>query len=299
MELRELRYFVRAAEAESISKAAEQLHMTQPALSHSLQQLEEEYGQQLLIRGRSGTRLTPAGSYLFEMAKNIVEMADQADLRMKTFSSTVTGDINLGTAETDLTRYVFSVASKVMKKYPLLKLHVFQNTSAVIRQRINQGLDDVGMVYSQVDSSIYESLDLPGSDQWVVCMRKEEKPKDKELLGPADLLEKELIIPERALKDSHLRKWFGKDFSQLKIRTTYALGPNIGQMVEAGLGWAVLYDDVNWQTPRDLLCVVPLADSPVEKAHIIWKKVPTLSNAARLLVNQIRIDLDQKDSFGW
>ncbi len=76
MELRQLRYFVAAAEAGNISRAAQQIFLTQPALSRQIKALEEEIGQCLLERQAHSIRLTPAGEILLREARELLQHAD-------------------------------------------------------------------------------------------------------------------------------------------------------------------------------------------------------------------------------
>ena len=77
MELRVLKYFLSVARNENISKAAEELHLTQPTLSRQLSELEEELGTRLFVRGKRRTTLTEEGIFLKERAREIVALADK------------------------------------------------------------------------------------------------------------------------------------------------------------------------------------------------------------------------------
>lgn len=77
MELRVLRYFLAVVQEQSISKAAETLHLTQPTLSRQIKELEEEFGKQLFIRGNRQITLTDEGYLLKKRAEELVELADK------------------------------------------------------------------------------------------------------------------------------------------------------------------------------------------------------------------------------
>ncbi len=77
MELRVLRYFLTVAQAESISAAAEVLHVTQPTLSRQLMELEKELGKQLMVRGSRKITLTEDGMRLRRRAEEILELSRQ------------------------------------------------------------------------------------------------------------------------------------------------------------------------------------------------------------------------------
>src|SRR5215468_8991773 len=78
MELRHLRYFVAAAEAQNVSRAAARLHVSQPALSRQIRDLEEELGFPLFERSAKSVRLTEAGKTFLSEARAVLQRADEA-----------------------------------------------------------------------------------------------------------------------------------------------------------------------------------------------------------------------------
>lgn len=77
MDIRVLRYFLAAAEQQSISGAAQKLHVTQPTLSRQFMELEEELGHTLFVRSNRKLRLTPKGELFYERARSIVNLFDR------------------------------------------------------------------------------------------------------------------------------------------------------------------------------------------------------------------------------
>ena len=118
MELRILQYFLAVAREQSISAAAESLHLSQPTLSIQLKALEEELGKQLLIRGTKGSRkvlLTDEGMILRKRAEEILTLVQKAKSEVQMTDASIAGDVYIGAGETDIIRY-FARAAKRMKK---------------------------------------------------------------------------------------------------------------------------------------------------------------------------------------
>lgn len=92
MDIRVLRYFLAVAQEESITKAAESLHITQPSLSKQMMELEKE----LLIRGSRKTALTEDGVLLRRRAEEIVELLDRTERKLSAGTQTVSGEIAIG-----------------------------------------------------------------------------------------------------------------------------------------------------------------------------------------------------------
>lgn len=96
MDIRVLRYFLAVAQEESITKAAESLHIAQPSLSKQMMELEKELSKQLLIRGSRKTALTEDGVLLRRRAEEIVELLDRTERELSAGTQTVSGEIAIG-----------------------------------------------------------------------------------------------------------------------------------------------------------------------------------------------------------
>lgn len=110
MELRVLEYFLAVARKESISKAAESLHLSQPTLSRQIRDLEEELGKQLLIRGNRRVTLTDEGRLLQKRAEEIVSLVNKAEKELSLSNEIIAGDVYIGAGETENMRYLARAA---------------------------------------------------------------------------------------------------------------------------------------------------------------------------------------------
>lgn len=129
MELRVLHYFLAVAREQSISKAAESLHLSQPTLSTQLKNMEEELGKQLMIRGTKGSRkivLTDEGMLLRKRAEEILELVRKTENEIMLTDETIVGDVFIGTGETDTIRLIAKTAQEVKKKLSRNPLSYFQ-----------------------------------------------------------------------------------------------------------------------------------------------------------------------------
>jgi len=100
MELRHLRYFVAVAETENVSRAALKLHVSQPALSRQIRDLEEELGFLLLERGAKSVRLTDAGRVFLTESRGVLERADDAVKAARAIATGNRGELHVGYAPT-------------------------------------------------------------------------------------------------------------------------------------------------------------------------------------------------------
>ena len=99
MELRTMKYFLAVAREENMTRAAQQLHVTQPTLSKQMKALEEELGKKLFLRHSFSIQLTEEGVLLRKRAEDLVRMADKITAEFHTLDDVSGGDIYLGLAE--------------------------------------------------------------------------------------------------------------------------------------------------------------------------------------------------------
>ena len=118
MEVRVLRYFLAVAREESITRAAEQLHITQPTLSRQLAQLEDSVGVKLLERGARRVTLTDEGILLKRRAEEIVSLVDKTEKELKKQDDLVEGTIAIGCGELASVRLLAEIIDAFVKKIP-------------------------------------------------------------------------------------------------------------------------------------------------------------------------------------
>ena len=197
MELRILQYFLAVAREQSISAAAESLHLSQPTLSVQLKALEEELGKQLLIRGTKGSRkvlLTDEGMILRKRAEEILTLVQKAKSEVQMTDASIAGDVYIGAGETDIIRYFARAAKRMKKSCPDIRYHISSGNAQFVTEQLDKGLIDFGLMYGPVDRTKYEALTLPIGDRFGVLMRRDDSLAQKEWISPEELRDKPLIL---------------------------------------------------------------------------------------------------------
>ena len=142
MEFRVLQYFLAAAREQSISGAAEYLHLSQPTLSRQLKELEEELGKQLFIRGNRRITLTEEGMILRKRAEEIVDLMQKTEKEIALNDAAIAGDIYIGAGETDAIRILARTARRLQENHPGIRLHIASGDSADVTEDLDKGLID-------------------------------------------------------------------------------------------------------------------------------------------------------------
>ena len=283
MELRVLQYFLAVAREQSISAAAQSLHLSQPTLSTQLKAMEQQLGKQLLIRGSKGSRkvtLTEEGRILQKRAEEILELVRKTENEILLSDETVAGDICIGLAETQIFRLFAQAAGQLRQKYPNIHYHLFSGNALYVMEQLDKGLIDFGLVYGTVDPSRYERIKMPIRDRWGVLMRRDSPLAEKASICPEDLWDQPLIISNQKSDDRSLENWLKKDLDRLNIVATYNLLFNASLLTSEGLGYTLCLDHLVNTTGDGNLCFRPLSPGLEAEAVLIWKKYPVFSKAA-------------------
>ncbi len=270
MDLRVLRYFLTVAKEQSFTKAAKQLHITQPTLSRQLAALEAELGVTLFDRGGHGITLTNEGILLKRRALEMVDLEDKIASEFKGSDG------------------IFARICKIYKeKYPMVRFAVHTGTADTVFEMMNRGLVDIGLFLEPVNTEGLDYIRIQGSDHWIVGIKPDDPLAEKEYITKEDLIDLPLILPERLTVQSELANWFGKDFNRLNIAFTSNLGTNAGVMALYGLGYPVSVEGAGRYWRSDLLVQKKLYPEIKTSTVIAWRRNIPYSTAVSKLIEEI------------
>ncbi len=288
MDIRVLQYFLAVAREESITRAAETLHMTQPPLSRQLKELEDEIGKQLLIRGSKKVTLTEDGVLLRKRAAEIVSLMEKTKAELASSDENISGDIYIGSGETDAVSTIADSAKDLQSAYPLIRYHIYSGDAEHIVERLDKGLIDFGLLVEPFDITKYDYIRLPVKDTWGVLMPLDSPLAKKDSVCAEDLWDKPLIISHQTSSSDEMAAWLQRDISKLNIAAFYDLLYNASKFVKAGFGYAIALDKLINTSEDSNLCFRPL--SPILEAGlcIVWKRYQVFSRAAEKFLKEIQ-----------
>ena len=288
MELRTLRYFLEMAREQSMSRAAERLHVTQPTISRQLADLERELGVKLFERTSYGVRLTHAGQLLRDRAEDIVALADRTERDFGNLDE-LAGDVNVGAPESDSLRYFFSVVRGLRERHPGIHCNIFSGNIGETRERLERGILDFAIVMDYADQGRYESLRIPAADTWGVIVRKDD-PLAKRAVLNVDELRGLPLICSRQWIELDMPQWFGRRAADVDVIATYNLSFNAFLMVREGMGYAVAYDRLASTGMEGDLAFVPLEGVRESKMFVIWRRGRELGGAPAAVLEALRAE---------
>ncbi len=287
MEIRVLRYFLTVAREQSITGASEVLHITQPTLSRQLAQMEEEIGVKLFDRGARKITLTNEGILLRRRAEEILQLVDKTEKELIE-QEQIEGKIAIGCGEIASVQILSELFESFHKKYPLVSFDIYTAAADYVKEQMDKGLIDVGLLLEPVDIEKYDFIRLNIKERWVVFMRPNDPLAEKEYVTAEELSGLPLILPRRLQVRSELASWFGDYYENLNVPFTSNLNTNAAVMVNSGLGYAICIEAMMPFWDQSKITYRPLYPYLTATSVLAWKRGQPFSSASTKFIENIK-----------
>ena len=285
MDIRVLRYFLQVAREESFTRAAESLHVTQPALSRQLMDLEKEVGRQLLIRGKRKVTLTEDGQLLRKRAEEIVELLQKTEQELTSGNNDICGEIKIGGGPSNT---ILNVAVSFRNRHPMVSFDFINGDATDITERLEHGSIDFAILLEPVDKAQYEFLNLPDGSEWGLLVKKDSVYAEMERITAEEITRIPLILHKRAELQRNLARWAGVDCERLNIAATYnVLNGGPVAMVKSGLG-SVLTTNSMYDDKDTGVCFKPLYPEMKNQYVLVWKRFHVFGKTSEAFLNDIK-----------
>ncbi len=280
MEVRTLKYFLAAAREKNMTRAAEQLHVTQPTLSKQIRLLEDELGKKLFTRHSFSIELTEEGALLRKRAEDIVNMTDKIIGEFAALDDVTGGDIYFGMAESYQIRFLAREINTFKKSYPELHYHITSGDTEQVIEKLDKGLLDFAVLAETPNTEKYNYLCFPESDIWGLVMRSGDKLAEKEVICADDLVGLPLFCSEQGW-NLDIPHWCGSHMDELHLEGSFRLPYNASLFVKEGLGCLLTFDRLIDTSPGSGLVFRPLFPTLETKIYLVWKKYQAFSPIAK------------------
>ena len=267
-------------------RSASLLHITQPTLSRQLMQMEEELGVKLFRRGKHNILLTEDGMLLRRRAQEIVDLAEKTAKELRHGEEAVSGEISIGCGETRNMKLLSQMMASFQQKYPDVSFNIYTAIADDVKERLENGILDMGLLLEPVEVSRYHYVRMPLKEKWQVLMRRDSKLAEKQKITPEDLVGVPLIMAKRQSVRNELENWFGYDRERLRIVSTCNISHyNQSAMVESGIGMALVME---FSCNQNTLCLRPFDPELESGCVLVWKKNLTLSRVMQRFIEYIK-----------
>jgi DNA-binding transcriptional LysR family regulator len=292
MEIRVLKYFLTVVREEGINRAAEVLHITQPTLSRQLSGLEEEIGVKLFERGARKITLTREGMLLRRRAEEILSLVQKTEEELTEQEELVDGKIVIGSGELAAVWILPDLIGAFSEKYPLVTFDLFTANADLVKEQMEKGLVDVGILLEPIDMEKFDFIRLHQKERWVVLMRPGDPLAEKEAVSAKDLEGRPLSLPRRTNVQNELASWFGDSFSKLRVLFTNNFTTNAAVMVQSGLTYAMAVEGSLPFWDKEKIISRPLYPDLSASSVLAWRKRQMFSPAVTRFIDHVKKNLD-------
>jgi DNA-binding transcriptional LysR family regulator len=289
MNLNQLRIFYMAAKRGSLSLAADDLYITQPAVTKAIQRLQETCDIMLVNRLGKKLVLTDAGEALFEIAGKIFDLEAYAEESIREFQQQPKGHIRIHASESFGAYYLPSIMNPFSRQNPLVRFSINILPTEQVVENIATLTSDLGFISYPIPHKkvvIREILE----DRFVIIVPPDHPHAARRQLAPADLENESVIVHERGSAPYHAINDFVRK-NRLSINVSLELSSNraIVKAVESGLGIALINRKVvEEEIEAGRLVALPLPDTTIRRRfYLVHHQDKYFSDILQRFINRV------------
>lgn len=294
MDIRQLNYFLEVGRKKSITKAADSLHISQPALSKMIKGLEDEIGLPLIIRSNKLNEITDAGLVVMEYAQKMSALRDEMNSTLNDMTNLKRGKIHIGLPPIIGSLFFPKVISKFHHQFPNVEINITEYGGARVVKSVEEGEFELGVAVLPIEEKEFDVYPIV-EEEMKLLVPVNHRFSERDSVELIELKEEEFIF-------------YNEEFSLHGImRNEFILAgfePNIlfkssqwdfmTEMVSANLGVTILPETISQKAANKELKIIALNPPVLWKLAVITKKGRYLSFAGRKFIDLI---LNEKQFF--
>jgi DNA-binding transcriptional LysR family regulator len=287
MNLKALEYCVEIARQGSFTKAAQVLHVAQPALSMAVGRLEDELGVALFNRATRQISVTAEGRLFLARAEACLLGLQGARRELQDLNQLHSGEIRVGVPPMYGIRHIPELLMQFRARYPGIAMHVVEGSADDISERLATRDIDIALLESRRVDPGWESV-LLGSDEMVLCMAEHHPLARETAISAPQLQDQAMLVFDNTFLQRHLLDTF---CDNARVRFTVALESNFVPLVIAatrnGMGVSTLLRSVQEQEPG----IAGVSFEPAQFMHfnLCWRVSEYLSQANRRFIETAKV----------
>ncbi|AZU62764.1 LysR family transcriptional regulator [Neobacillus mesonae] len=287
MELRQLKVFLEVAKHKSMTRAAESMHISQPALSKSIMALEEELGMKLIIRTNKTSDVTDAGKVVLEYAQKMNALLDEMNSTLNDMTNLNRGEVNIGLPPIIGGLFFPKIMAKFHRAYPNVQLNITEYGGARVVKSVEEGEFELGVAVMPIDEQEFHVYPIV-EEEMKLLVNAEHRLAGRHVVDLKDLKDEEFIFyHEEFALNKIMRNHFIEAGFEPKILFKSSQWDLMTEMVAANLGVTILPASICNRAASPDIKMISLKQDIMWSLAVITKKNRYLSNAGRTFLEFI------------
>ncbi|WP_461783229.1 LysR family transcriptional regulator [Prosthecobacter sp.] len=287
MELYQLGYFIEIARQRSFTRAAERLHMAQPALSQQMKNLESELGTALFIRGRKEIQLTAAGKAFLPRAEALLTQAEAAKAIVSDVAQLRGGKLVIAAIPSVSACLLPEVIRSFSRQHEQVELQLIEDSSERVSENVESGLADIGFLQLPASKSAFETRTII-SEPFVLLVAKSHPLVKQKEVALKQLATESFIFYKGRARDTALEACRKAGFEP-QIACESGELETVRALVAAGLGLAVVPQLAAGNLPKTIQAITIREPKMQRQIAAVWQKGSVLSPAAQALLELVSL----------
>lgn len=284
MSMNKFKVLLKVVELGSLTKAAEVMGFTQSGVSHMINSLEDEFGFSLLIRNRSGTKLTTNGEEIVKTIREILKWNEHLEQQVASIHGIELGTIHIGTFTSVGVHWLPGIIQDFQRDYPHIEIRLVEGDYREIEDWIAEGKIDCGFL-SLPTWDIFDAIPLH-QDPMLVLLPREHPLSSEDSITLAQIENEPFIMPSKG-SDYDVNRVLEKARTKPDIKYTLGDDYAIMAMVEKGLGISILPELVLRGQQRNIR-LIELEEKSFRSLGIAVSSLREVSPATKRFLNYVK-----------
>ncbi|GKU80830.1 LysR family transcriptional regulator [Niallia sp. NCCP-28] len=285
MEIRQLTYFIEVVKQKNITKAAETLHISQPALSKVIKSLEEEVGITLIHRSNKTHELTDAGQIVYDYAVKIIAQVEEMSATLHDMTNLTRGTITIGIPPIIGSLFFPKVIAAFHRAYPNIHINIKEYGAAKVAKSVEEGEFEIGVSVLPIESEAFHIFPFV-QEKMKLIVNEQHELSTRKVVHMKELRDVEFIFysEEFALYEIMRQKCIQEGFEP-KIIFKSSQWDFIAEIVAANLGISMLPESICNRITNKHVRIIDLKPITKWELAIITKKERYLSVAGKRFID--------------
>lgn len=289
-DLTDLKIFVQVAESKSITKGAEKMHLSLPAVSNRIKELENQAGVRLLYRAPRGVAVTPAGQVLLQHALSLLSQVENLKDDMQRFCEGVKGHIRVFANTTAVTEFMPEVLASFLATHPNIDVDLQERLTPEIIRGVLDGTTDVGIMSGPVDADGLEKHHF-STDRLVLAVTKDHPLAILEKVSFSEAIHYNFVgLHESSTLQTFINKLLREANRRLRQRIQVSNFEALCRMVEAGVGIGVVPESAAIRHSKTMSIVLKEIDEPwaLRERYVLTRQGASITNYTQELIDALK-----------